>query len=233
MNPSSVLSLALSTTTPATTAGGKAVRAREDWEEYFRRREQGWDTQYLQGLAEVPSLPSHPSTFPTYPTSPPPPTLAPPSPLPFYPPSSPPSPSFPLSHLLLTPRLTEDREEEARMLRYLVKVCLTTASADIMQLCRAKALNLAQQAQPQGSGPPAPPSSLQAKPTPPQDQPARKAAKVGPSQRQARPASFLSGLVSSIFRPLRRLLGVQRPPRAEPAARRRQEHYGGPSSSSS
>ena len=112
------------------------------------------------------------------------------------------------------------------MLRYLVKVCLTTASADIMQLCRAKALNLAEQGRPQGAAPTLP-TSLQAQPQPPQDQPARKAAQVGPARRQARPASFLSGLVSSMFRPLRRLLGVERAGRGRPAARRRQEHHGG------
>ena len=181
--------MALSTPSPPPTAtdsyAEKAARTKEDWEEYFRRQDQTWDKQYLQTLGEEAALPSNPPTFPTYPTSPPPPQFDPPLPLPS-------TPTIPLSNLLLTPKLTESEEEEGRMLRYLVKVCLTTTSKDIIKLCRNRAVNLAKKA------------AGKLKPT---EKP--KKLRVNPQRRQqSRPGSFLGGLVSSFLSPFRRILSV-------------------------
>ena len=189
VNTEEVLTLALSTPSPPPTAtdsyAEKAARTKEDWEEYFRRQDQTWDKQYLQTLGEEAALPSNPPTFPTYPTSPPPPQFDPPLPLPS-------TPTIPLSNLLLTPKLTESEEEEGRMLRYLVKVCLTTTSKDIIKLCRNRAVNLAKKA------------AGKLKPT---EKP--KKLRVNPQRRQqSRPGSFLGGLVSSFLSPFRRILSV-------------------------
>jgi len=192
VNTEEVLTLALSTPSPPPTAtdsyAEKAARTKEDWEEYFRRQDQTWDKQYLQTLGEEASIPSDPSTFPTYPTSPPPPQFDPPSPLPS-------TPTIPLSNLLLTPKLTESEEEEERMLRYLVKVCLTTTSNDIIKLCRSRAVNLAK-----GKKKPSGKPKATEKP---------KKQRLAPQRRQSRPGSFLGGLVSSFFSPFRRILGVE------------------------
>ena len=78
------------------------------------------------------------------------------------------------------------------MLRYLVKVCLTTTSKDIIKLCRNRAVNLAKKA------------AGKLKPT---EKP--KKLRVNPQRRQqSRPGSFLGGLVSSFLSPFRRILGV-------------------------
>ena len=193
VNTEEVLTLALSTPSPPPTVtdsySEKAARTKEDWEEYFRRQDQTWDKQYLQTLGEEASIPSAPSTFPAYPTSPPPPQFDPPSPLPS-------TPTIPLSNLLLTPKLTKSDEEEERMLRYLVKVCLTTTSNDIIKLCRSRAVNLAK-------GKKKSPVKQKATTEKPKKQ------RLHPQRRQTRPGSFLGGLVSSFLSPFRRILGVE------------------------
>merc|ERR1712083_807518 len=109
------------------------------------------------------------------------------------------------SNLLLTPKLTESEEEEGRMLRYLVKVCLTTTSKDIIKLCRNRAVNLAKKA------------AGKLKPT---EKP--KKLRVNPQRRQqSRPGSFLGGLVSSFLSPFRRILSVASAASQRPTKRRR------------
>ena len=203
-----MLLLPLSTPLPPLAAedgySSKAQRTRED---YFRRQDQGWDKEYKETLGQEADLPSQPSTFPSYPTSPPPPALAAPS---F--PLMPTSPlHLPLADLLLTPQLAEDREEEEKMLRYLVKVCLTTKSKDIIELCRSRAINIAKESKQKNT------SKDKKK------KPIKKAQKenfqLRPLRRQSQQPSFLGGLVSSLFTPIRSLLGMER--RGQQGANRR------------
>ena len=82
------------------------------------------------------------------------------------------------------------------MLRYLVKVCLTTTSNDIIKLCRSRAVNLAKDKKK---------SPVKQKAT--TEKPKKQ--RLHPQRRQTRPGSFLGGLVSSFLSPFRRILGVE------------------------
>ena len=93
------------------------------------------------------------------------------------------------------------------MLRYLVKVCLTTTSNDIIKLCRSRAVNLAK-----GKKKPSVKPKSTEKP---------KKQRFQPQRRQSRPGSFLGGLVSSFFSPFRRILGVESRASSRPTKRRR------------